>query len=486
MDSITDNVETRRKTIAALGLGMMAAFGMEATKAQAAALGVACVATIATLRTLSPSGAAVVLGRTSVGDGGGIFYWDASSTLTEDGGVVFQSTVNNGAPGRWIRLFESGGGIHPIWFGCISDGTADDTQAFQAAANAGLLWQEKVRVPQGVTRITSDIQLSGNPVLEGDSPQSSSLLLTNNSGLRYLHGQVSEFSSNNQVEIRHLGVRSGDVLNSGALIDLRFTGGAGTTSQSVVIEDVEITGYAGNNGFKTAVYLFNARNIKIRGMRVSGNASIANWDGIRGLDLDGDAQPVEFYITDCNFYNVDAGIYVNGQAAGLGLEGVYISQCSFVSCNYGVYATSTATHPLIKVAGSQFNCFYSDIYVYNFVHLMITGNVFYAAGPRLNQPHVTLAIGSNQTTSGYTSIVTNNIFIGSNFVGQPKNGITIGGVGSFSIVFSDNYIDGYDTPISIYSGVSGVVVTASNQLQGNSSNCVLDQGTNNNIAVNRC
>ncbi|HWX66750.1 MAG TPA: hypothetical protein VNZ27_10035 [Rhodanobacter sp.] len=488
MSNESQGTISRRKAITMLGAtALVGTYSLKAS-AQVAAQNLLIVNTVQDLRNISVNNNAIqILGRTQLGDGGGLFYWDPNSALPEDGGIIFQSsTLASGSNGRWVRFFLKTDGIEPSWFGCVSDGATDDTLAFQATVNAAFLWDAKIRVPRGKTKITSDIQLSGNPIIEGDSPQTSELVFFNNSGIRYLNGAVSEYSSNNQVEIRHAGFRCADQKNSTAIIDLRFTGGNGTTSQSVILEDVEVTGNAGNTGFTKAVYLSNARNIKVRGMRISGNASEADWSGTHGLYLDGNAQPVEFYISDCNFYNVDAGIYVNGLGASQGIEGVYITQCSFVSCNYGVYASGSVTHPLIKVNGSQFNCFYSNVYAYNYVHLMITSNVFYAAGPRLGKPHICISIGANQPNGGFTSIISSNIILGSNFTGQPKNGIVIGGSGLFSILISDNYIGGYDTPIWLTSGSNSVVVAASNQLIGNYSNCVRDDGVNNTVSLTKC
>jgi hypothetical protein len=49
---------------------------------------------------------ALVLGYNAVNDGGGgLFYWDAQSTATANGGTVFKSNNSRlGAAGRWLRL----------------------------------------------------------------------------------------------------------------------------------------------------------------------------------------------------------------------------------------------------------------------------------------------------------------------------------------------------------------------------------------------
>lgn len=84
-------------------------------------------------------------GWESVGDGGGgLFYWDATSTTTANYGTVF---TPNSLPvsGRWIRLYS--GPVNAKWFDARGDGSTDDTSALtrannyvQALANGGILF----------------------------------------------------------------------------------------------------------------------------------------------------------------------------------------------------------------------------------------------------------------------------------------------------------------------------------------------------------
>lgn len=70
-----------------------------------------------------------VLGYYTPGDqGGGSFYWDASSTDTDNGGTIIK--VTSIATGRWLRLYE--GDIYARWFGAKGDGVTDDTTYIEA------------------------------------------------------------------------------------------------------------------------------------------------------------------------------------------------------------------------------------------------------------------------------------------------------------------------------------------------------------------
>ena len=75
-----------------------------------------------------------IQGRTSTNDGGqGFYYWNTTSTATDDGGVYIQ--LSGVVTGRLIR-FESAIRIRPEWYGALRDGATNDTAAFTSAAAA--------------------------------------------------------------------------------------------------------------------------------------------------------------------------------------------------------------------------------------------------------------------------------------------------------------------------------------------------------------
>ena len=100
-------------------------------------------ADLAALSGTSLTGAALVAGYHSPGDGGGgPFYWDPGSTDADDGGLVI--APNAGGAGRWKRVY--GAAVDVRWFGARGDGIQDDTAAVQAALNTGV---EEVVVSAG-------------------------------------------------------------------------------------------------------------------------------------------------------------------------------------------------------------------------------------------------------------------------------------------------------------------------------------------------
>lgn len=79
---------------------------------------------------LVTDGLAKALGYYTANDaGGGDFYWDATSTETEDGGTVFVAT--GVSVGRWKRILSSV--IYAKWFGVKGDKVQDDTLCMRKA-----------------------------------------------------------------------------------------------------------------------------------------------------------------------------------------------------------------------------------------------------------------------------------------------------------------------------------------------------------------
>jgi len=79
--------------------------------------------------------AAKTLGYYVAGDGGGnSFYWDGTSTATDNGGTVIKPTAVSGA-GRWLAVNSVE--VNPLQFGCYADGVTNDTVAMKAMLSCG-------------------------------------------------------------------------------------------------------------------------------------------------------------------------------------------------------------------------------------------------------------------------------------------------------------------------------------------------------------
>jgi hypothetical protein len=98
--------------------------------------GLTNVVSIAALKLLgsaiSDNDSISVLGYYAEGDGGGgTFYWDATSTDTDNGGTIIQAT--GVTTGRWMRVFS--GAVNVKWFGAKGDGVTNNNTTILAAAD---------------------------------------------------------------------------------------------------------------------------------------------------------------------------------------------------------------------------------------------------------------------------------------------------------------------------------------------------------------
>lgn len=109
-----------------------------------------------------------VRGYYSPGDGGGgIFFWDATATTTDNGGTVIALTA--GGVGRWRRVLTQP--INVRWFGARGDGVSDDTAVIRkaiAAATGKHLYVPTGKFLVGATSGTEIFLLNHQIKITGD------------------------------------------------------------------------------------------------------------------------------------------------------------------------------------------------------------------------------------------------------------------------------------------------------------------------------
>jgi hypothetical protein len=93
--------------------------------------------------------AAKTLGYYSAGDGGGnSFYWDSTSTATDNSATIIKPTAVSGA-GRWLAIDTSS--VSVLQFGADSTGNTEATAIFTAALAAS----NEIILPSGIYKIKS-------------------------------------------------------------------------------------------------------------------------------------------------------------------------------------------------------------------------------------------------------------------------------------------------------------------------------------------
>jgi len=135
--------------------------------------------TMADLRAmLAPTAATIVhlLGYYTPSDGGGgVFRWDAGSTLPDDGGLTI---IPNGSPtqGRWRRV--ASGPVNIRWFGASPDATSlQNSASIQKAIDSLPGSGGTVLFPAGAYRVADTIRvLRNNVALLGEGADATRLL----------------------------------------------------------------------------------------------------------------------------------------------------------------------------------------------------------------------------------------------------------------------------------------------------------------------
>lgn len=140
----------------------------------------ATIASLQAITTTPDSAYAITKGYTSNDDGGqGDWYWDSTSTETDNSGTIIKATAIT--TGRWKRLYS--GSVYAAWFGVIADGGAiySGGWTYTAGTDQGALINSLLSdgitdliLPPGNVYITTDIIPVGGMSLRGAHQQFSS------------------------------------------------------------------------------------------------------------------------------------------------------------------------------------------------------------------------------------------------------------------------------------------------------------------------
>jgi len=220
--------------------------------------------------------------------GGGVFYWDETSTDEDNGGTIIATGLN---VGRWIRRYS--GPVNVKWFGAYNNG--ENSSLTTAAINRAL-------------KATSSIYLpNGTYLLDGPIKNEQTMTLTD-----YFRGPRSEYGRPNGVSI--IGESRRDVV-------LMLDSGVNTP---MIILDADVKGEA---SLENPVAQFSN---KLSHFTIEGNGTN------NGLFLRGVVQGIFSELRFNNFTNAVCIVGVDPPDAGSTLNCVF-RDCVFqYSKKYGV------------------------------------------------------------------------------------------------------------------------------------------------------
>jgi hypothetical protein len=105
-------------------------------------------------------------GWASTGDGGdGWWYWNATSTATDDNGSTVITPTGSSGAGRWLRIVVDH--INVAWFGAVGNGITNCAPAFNLAYSAAAAYKLPLYLPNPGGTAEYALNSSSNLVLNG-------------------------------------------------------------------------------------------------------------------------------------------------------------------------------------------------------------------------------------------------------------------------------------------------------------------------------
>jgi hypothetical protein len=203
----------------------------------------------------NPRPAAIVGGYWTVGDGGGgLFFWDKSSTSGDDGvsstqpGTIIVPTGSTS--GRWVRLYS--GEINVKWFGARGQGTeVDDAPAINKAISVAGALQAAVFIPRGIYRLDAALVMSFPGMrLHGEKDATTFLDKVGNSADTIVFSRTS-----NACQVADLQIRPRGAVHQTSGAAIRFSEPIGVAWMK--LSDLWITAFQGiaveGSGFKRGI-----------------------------------------------------------------------------------------------------------------------------------------------------------------------------------------------------------------------------------------
>lgn len=484
-----------------------------------------------------------LLGYYSVGDGGGgEFYWDSTSTETDNGGTIIQ--VTGFTTGRWKRVFSNY--IDVRCFGSKGDGSTDDSINIQNAINyLNSINGGSLFVSNGNYKITQKLFLYSNIKIIGDGNSnfifndiadygirlvntfSSGVNLLNNAtegsnSITLTSGGGSFFSVGDYIYIEETNINFGNNF-TGVFIGSVISKTADTITLSKPLS------YSFSTSNDAKAYYFSsgnsfAKNVSIRNINMKCvSTSPSNFIGFLDINKTKDLIIENNTFENCNgaaviIYNsLNVSINNNSFSNIRTTSGVSISAAYSVSgiiknnkiekSAFGINLNNCLEFNIesnilngykdiyngrgIKIQYNTRHCSISNnkinntglygIYVVDSSYNNINGNDLFCCG---TSTEYAISVGGYLTSTFYYNTISNNIITGVN----NSKGFLLYSDGASAnnsyILFSGNVIKNVTTPISIYTS-SNVLINNIILNAGIGENSIsINEGTSKNLVAN--
>lgn len=289
-------------------------------------------------------GESIIVDSHTVGKtiGGGVFYWDSTSSDVDDNGVIIKPTA--ATTGRWVR--RVGSFATPTMFGALggAENTVADTAAHQSALTYAAGNNKVLRLDVGSYYLTISPTYSGsNPVvIAGPGRNLCSL---------YFNGNINGFdiTTTNIVDIRNFSAMAPDVKATGVAVSV-------TGSGQVLLDNIYIAKTGGSNTWRGGVQFTDCNYTTTKNCFITSTAD----SGVFGVAWEGSTSSVSHDVDNTMMYSVDIAYYAHTQtAATSGVEGIRITGGEAV-CNTGFMWLSDANTavyvpPLYMISNSHIN-----------------------------------------------------------------------------------------------------------------------------------
>jgi len=426
--------------------------------------------------------AAKTLGYYYAGDGGGnSFYWDGTSTATDNGGTVIKPTAVSGA-GRWLAVDTSI--INAMQFGVLADGLTDcspQLRSLFAAATDGDI-----------------VNFNTGTVLINKDPSNTYCVLINSKITVNGNGVIFKCNENSVNTVFRI---SKQVKFSNAVIDVNNNGNTGITnvvgSEYSMIDNVESknTTQAYSTSFAAACFVaVSVAPIYYKNCIAHDATSYPN--GIVG-DAAGTARGFHFYgtspaaglthvVNECTVYNIKN---TNGLLGTLEDEDgivmqmpnseITITNCYFYGCQKRFIKTE---QPAFISNNRMYNSssttkMYAAVSIYS-SNVTVADNEITSIGGAGSFGVAAIEVSATNTIAERVSINNNTVYIGSTADIASFAGVFIKGYGSTSITGLRVIIDPALTPVSAY----GVRVEADATTVGNNLSLTVTDSYFKNLA----